>query len=435
MRTPAVPAHPAQFSFAAPEGTQLEPDVPVPSPDGTRIAFSARNAAGQTMVWIRHVGSTASQPVAGTEGTTGSVFWSPDGRWLGFFAEGTLKKVEPSGGPALNISRIQNNLGATWNRDNVIIVAPVNRTVLHRVPAGGGTPEPITSLNADRRENSHRWPHFLPDSRHFLFFAGGAPDTQGVLVGCGRSGADDVDARRLGRGIRSRPRAVCAGVDAHSSTIRSVGPRPRWRPGSPWRRRSCCRRACGLACGPAPPSPHLPPGSSPIGWKAAAGGELTWFDRSGKPVGVLSDADDQNLVDPELSPDGRRVLVSRTVERNTDVWLLDGGRLARLTTDPLDNEFPVWSPDGGHVAFVSTRNGQLGLYEIASGGAGPEKLLLESPVPKVLTDWSPDGRFLLYQSPIPNKGPDIFALALTPADTSFVVLDFGHAGNLWTVFP
>ena len=109
--------------------------------------------------------------MAGTDDVVGPPFWSPDGRWLGFFAGGRLKKVDPSGGPALNICTIQNNLGATWNRDNVIVVAPVNRTVLHRVSAAGGMLEPITALNAERRENSHRWPHFLPDGRHFLFTA------------------------------------------------------------------------------------------------------------------------------------------------------------------------------------------------------------------------------------------------------------------------
>ena len=122
-------------------------------------------------MWIRQVDSVALQRLAGTEDATGLPFWSPDGRYLGFFAQGKLKKIDPSGGPALNIGSMQNNLGATWSADNVIVVSPVNRTVLHRVPAAGGTPEPITTLNADRRENSHRWPHFLPDGRHFLFTA------------------------------------------------------------------------------------------------------------------------------------------------------------------------------------------------------------------------------------------------------------------------
>jgi len=153
QRPSTVPARGVLFTFMAPDETQLEIGAPVPSPDGTRIAFIARSTSGRRSIWIREIGSTTVRQLADTDDATGTPFWSPDGRWLGFFAQGKVKKVSLAGGPALTICVVQNLLGATWNRDNIIVLAPVNRTVLHKVSAAGGTPEPITVLSADRREN------------------------------------------------------------------------------------------------------------------------------------------------------------------------------------------------------------------------------------------------------------------------------------------
>src|SRR6185295_1857301 len=122
--------------------------------------------------------------------------------------------------------------------------------------------------------------------------------------------------------------------------------------------------------------------------------QLTWFDRSGKAVGVMGAIDDQNLLDPELSPDGKRVAVARTVEQNTDVWLFDAARTTRFTADAADDQFPIWSHDGTRIAFSSTRSGSMDLYQKASSGGGDEEIALASPVRKIVDDWSPDGRVL-----------------------------------------
>ena len=122
---------------------------------------------GHLRLWIRRVDSVAAHRLAGTEDVAGPAFWSPDSRFLGFFAQGKLKRIDPAGGPALNIASIQANLGATWGADNVIVVAPVNRTVLHRVPAAGGTPEPITTLNASARRTPTGGRTFFPTAVTF----------------------------------------------------------------------------------------------------------------------------------------------------------------------------------------------------------------------------------------------------------------------------
>jgi eukaryotic-like serine/threonine-protein kinase len=163
-------ADPVTFSFGAPAKTTLAPWAGVPSPDGRRIAFIAKDEAGQSSLWIRSLAAEVPQRIAGTEAASGP-FWSPDGRLVGFFAQGKLKKVDASGGPSQNICNALVDLGGTWSTSGDIVFAPANRTVLHRVAAAGGTPEPITKLNEQLHENSHRWPHFLPDGRHFLFTA------------------------------------------------------------------------------------------------------------------------------------------------------------------------------------------------------------------------------------------------------------------------
>jgi hypothetical protein len=147
-------------------------------------------------------------------------------------------------------------------------------------------------------------------------------------------------------------------------------------------------------------------------WRIAQKGRRdgnSWFDRSGKAVGVMGAIDDQNLLDPELSPDGRRVAVARTVEQNTDVWLFDAARTTRFTVDAADDQFPIWSHDGTRIVFSSTRSGSMDLYQKASSGGGDEEVALASPLRKIVNDWSPDGRVLLFHAPLPKGPPDLWA--------------------------
>ena len=115
---------------------------------------------------------------------------------------------------------------------------------------------------------------------------------------------------------------------------------------------------------------------------------------------------------PDLSPDGRRVAVNRTVQGNTDIWLLDGSRTTRFTFDPALDRFPVWSPDGSRIVFDSNRKGPRNLYIKPSSGAGSEELLVESPQDKLGVDWSADGRFIVYYSIDPQTGRDLWVLPL-----------------------
>jgi len=155
-----------------PEGTEFifvgDRTAPVEiSPNGTRLVFGATDMEGQRLLWVRALDASTSQPLAGTAGAT-YPFWSVDSRFIGFFAEGKLKKIEATGGPSQIICDAPDGRGGSWNREGTIIFSPTYNGPLYRVPATGGTPVQVTEL--DPHENTHRWPQFLSDGRHFLFF-------------------------------------------------------------------------------------------------------------------------------------------------------------------------------------------------------------------------------------------------------------------------
>jgi serine/threonine protein kinase len=140
------------------------------SPDGTRLVFSAKAVGAQPSLWVRRLDDARSEPIPGTEEAT-FPFWSPDGRFLAFFADGKLKKVDLAGGPVVTICEAERGVGGTWGRDGTILFAPTPSSPLFRVPSSGGKPAPVTKFDQKRPETMHRYPVFLPDGRHFLYAA------------------------------------------------------------------------------------------------------------------------------------------------------------------------------------------------------------------------------------------------------------------------
>jgi predicted Ser/Thr protein kinase len=144
---------------------------PAVSPEGLQIAFTARDSSGKSLLWVRSLDSPVPRAVAGTEDAM-YPFWSPDSKFIGFFAGGKLKKIEASGGPAFALCDAGDARGGTWNKDGVIVFEPHFRDPLFRVPATGGKAAPVTKFDESRRETTHRFPFFLPDGSHFLYLAG-----------------------------------------------------------------------------------------------------------------------------------------------------------------------------------------------------------------------------------------------------------------------
>ena len=419
QRPSSVPPHGVQFTFAAPDDMQLDVGAPIPSPDGTRIAFVARSASGRRSLWIREVGSAAVRQMPDTESAS-APFWSPDGRWLGFFAQGKVRKVSLSGGPALTICAIQNLLGATWNRDNMIVLAPVNRTVLHKVSAAGGTPEPITTLNADRKENSHRSPRFLPDGRHFLFTAR-SDVIENNLIYVGSLDSKDVKplvaaqsnaSYAAGYLLFAREGTLMAQrFDAATLTLSGEAMAVASRIGH---NTASSQAAFGVSSDGAVLAYQA-------GVRALA--NLTWFGRAGQKIGTIGP--ESNFADVRLSPDGKlaAVVVPDLDSGNRDIWLMDlrNGTTTRFTSNPANDWQMAWSPDSRRLAFASDRNGRSSVYIKGVDGAD-EELLIRLPDRGVFPkDWSKDGSILTLGIDSPGGIPSLAAMPLTGDRTPFAV--------------
>jgi Tol biopolymer transport system component len=381
----------SEFTLLAPEGSIA--GSAVPSPDGRLLAFIARRADDATSIWVRPVAELKALRLDGTEGASGQLFWSPDARSIGFFSVDKLKTVPAAGGPVVIVCPMTAHLGATWGRNDVILLAPVNRTSIHRVPASGGTPEPVTTLDTTR-ENSHRWPHFLPDGTHFLFTVrtDSAANNAVYLGSIGGGPVERLFATQSnaiyvepGYVLHVRDRTLLAQpFDARSLSVEGSA-RP-------------------VAAGVAQEAP-----SAVAAFSASADGSilsyrrgqgrtarLTWFDRTGHILGTLGPSAPYQAV--RLAPDGRRAAVDVIdVDHGTrDVWIVDsGGVLRRLTSHSATDWMPVWSPDGRSLVFASDRMGHSSLFRAPADGSASEQLLFRGVSGAFPNDWSPDGRHLL----------------------------------------
>jgi len=440
----AIPAvrHLREAQPSAPPETRLDIVTPATgnleslalSPDGRQIVFAVSDKGG-SQLWLRTLATTTAQPLAGTEGAT-FPFWKPDSRSIGFFAAGALKRLDLGGGAPQTVAAASAGRGGTWNADDIILFTPNTASPLVRVPASAGPPVAVTALD---RQNSHRFPSFLPDGRHFLFYAHGTPDTAGIHLGA-------LDAP----GTRRLTAADAAGVYLPAGP----GPAEAFRDGG-WllwvragtlvaQRLDLDRQA--LTGDPVTLAVSVVVDASvtlaavsasaggAVAYRAGAGRrqQLAWVDRSGKALGPLSAPYENALAGPRVSPDGHRVAVSRRVEGNSDIWLLDGTRPSRFTFDAAEDLTPVWSPDGTRIVFSSNRTGVYELYQKLTSGAGAEDLLLASPHTKMPADWSTDDRFLLYQSNDPQTGRDLWVLPMEGDRTpwAFLKTPFNeHAGK------
>ena len=364
------------------------------SPDGRQLVFAA-TAAATSKLWLRPLAETAAQPLAGTEGAT-LPFWAPDSRAIGFFADGKLKRLDlPGGTPQVLADAPGAAGGGTWNREGVILFSSIRLFHgLMRVPATGGTPTEVTSPAAG--ESDHRFPEFLPDGRHFLFFVqntGGQNLVSGVYLGSLDAGdthqlaSADTAASYASAGYLLFVRKgalVAVRFDAASGTLSGESTPVADEVGSDRGHGAFSVSATGLiAHRSAVRSRH----------------QLVWFDRHGKEMGSVGSPDENLLGVPELAPDGQHVAVARNVQKNMDVWLIDTARgvPSRFTFDPASDGGAVWAPDGSRLMFGSDQKSKYhDLFEKPASGARDEHLVFSSAADKFASDWSPDGQVLLY---------------------------------------
>jgi Tol biopolymer transport system component len=401
-RNPAEPGRLVRFQVPLPSGVAWSAvGMPVVSPDGSHIVFSGADVKQHnTLLFMRTMDSTAVQPMPGTEGAS-RPFWSPDSRQVAFYSAGRLKKIDLSGGAPMVLCETQGYLtgvSGTWGAEGTILFAA--QAGLFRVSMQGGVAKQLTHLDSANNESAHAYPQFLPDGKHFQFLVrGGRVEATGIYVG-------SLDDSRKTKVVTTDYNALFSPpgflVFARGETV--VAQRFDWKSG----------RLEGESVSLVPQVWTQPPSlaTSIAGFSISTTGILTyrpaefqatplvWFDRQGKRLDTIGEAAlDTN---PALSPDGKRLAVSRTGSSTSkrDVWTIDPLRRtgSRLTFDPADETNPVWSPDGSRIAFSSDRKGVRDLYVKPASGVGQEELLVQTSTSKSLLDWSPDGQTLLYHS-------------------------------------
>jgi Tol biopolymer transport system component len=382
------------------------------SPDGRQVVYVAPNGRG-TQLFARTMADPTPRALAGTSGAR-LPFFSPDGQWIGFFADGKLKKTQLAGGTPATIAAAPDGAGAGWGPKGTIVFAPTPYTGLFAVDDAGGTPRRVTTLDAASGDDVHWWPQVLPGGETVLFTIGAwSRETSEVAVVNLATGE-----RRLVERHASFARYVQAGPGAATGHLVFVrdgallaspfDPASLQAPGTP------VRVLDGVLAAQFDISPSGVLAYSP-GVGAAPDFSLVWVDRSGvsRPINELT----RGYEDLHLSPDGRRVAL--TIEEAgpdsaAHVWLADveRGTLERLTFEGFSRD-PVWSPDGTSIVFGSKRGEtEFGLYLQRLDGKASAELLWKSPTP-IWPDpqsWTPDSRTVVFSTKGAETGDDIWTV-------------------------
>lgn len=410
---PARSASRARFDIALPERLGFDwPDWPVVSPNGERLAFTARSE-GIRQLWVRLNDST-TVALPDTEGAA-YPFWSPDSRTLGFFAGGKLKRVDAGGGPVTIVTDGFSVGRGAWGRDGIMLFVPRPNGPIHAVPDRGGASRPVTALNTSRAETSHQVFRFLPDGRHFLYGASGSQPT--VYV----ASIDGAAVKEVLRGVTAatfvqpgyllfnRQQTLMAQPFDPIALEAQGTPQP-------------IAQIAGSAFWASDEGTlvYRPYGTSATG--------LVWIDRSGQRTGIVGPpAYYQQVV---LSPSGRRAAMQRidTDTGNPDIWTVDliTGIPSRLTLNPALDSDPVWSADERRIAFTTFRTGTgtVDVWDLVSGKEDPLFEMPPTEQPAPAADRQSSGSMT---SLAPARIPQGIALDDWTADGTLVVRTFGRA--------
>ena len=379
------------------------------SPNGHTVAIVGHpESERNNLLWIYEPGAQEATNLANTEGAS-FPFWSPDGRSLGFFAAGKLKKLNLAGGPVQTLCDASTGRGGTWNKDGVILFTPSGTlgVGLYRISASGGTPTQVTVPDKALNEDSNRWPMFLPDGIHYLYAAinlSGRRDLYSIYAGSLNSNEKRLLVRAKGNAAYAAPGYLLFYRD-QTLFVQHFDARKLELTGEPV---------------PILTDVQFFPRISEAIFSASSTGllvaqrsadsgasQVLWFDRKGQQIGVAMNPGIYGNI--MLSPNGRAVASDTTdpVSQNTDVWTydLDTRSAKRLTFDPALDSLPIWSPDGSRTVFASNRELKFDLYLKHSNGAQDEKVIPQDGPDRFPTDWSRDGKYVIY-----GRGPDLWFL-------------------------
>jgi len=393
------------------------------SPDGKTLAFVTTAVDGRKQIWLRSLAQMSAKPIAETEGAT-YPFWSPDGQNLGFFADGKLKVIDLRGGSPRVLADASSGRGGSWSRAGVILFAPNITSPIHRIPADGGKPEPVTTYDA-QTETSHRWPMFLPDGRHFVY-----------LSRAHTSGSREVG--RLMLASLDSPKASILIPDATNALYVEPGYLLYARSASlyAWRFDKKANRLEGQAIPVVSdklavwePKNFIPIAASDDGTliylpEPVRTTEMRWYDRQGRPLGAVGSAGLCRT--PRISPDGKKIayIQAESPQSPQDIWIrdLEFDRASRLTQQSGDYFAPAWAPDSDKLAFACQPKGVQDICETSLSGGGVPRVLFESNTWKTPGSWLPGGKGLLFDSQDPTTNEDLMLLPEGEGSKPTVVL-------------
>ncbi len=385
------------------------------------LAFTPRqDTTGTSKIWVRDLASTTAVALAGTEGA-GFTFWSPDSASVGFFAGGNLKRVDLGGGAPQTLCPASFGRGATWSQFNEIVFSPAPDAPLYRVNASGGVPRQLTSFDVRRRDNNHRWPHFLPDGRHFLFMIR-TPSSR-------ESGGDAVYVASVDAPEPKMVLNVSSNV-SYTDAGNLLYVRDQTLLAQPFNLRSLQLEGTPVVVSKERMQYH-PAGfalfsSSRTGVLAYGSGSrissILWVDRQGHAEPAISA--DADYLAPHLSADQKGILYGLPDEStgNQDQWLFDLSRHTsrRLTFNPKDEFAGVLTPDGKQLVYSSNRSGSPNLY-IKAIDSPDEKLLLGGLGTSFAESISPDGRTVLFRRLTSGTQNDIVAMPISGGPVTPIV--------------
>jgi Tol biopolymer transport system component len=417
LRAPE-PERQIKFQFEAPADLTFA-DEPRISPDGRMVAFYGTDAAGESTIWVRSLDSLEVRSLSGTESNADTrPFWSPDSRYVGFFAGGKLKKIAVDGGPAQTICD-SNGADGSWSRSGEILFDGGTTDPLRRVLASGGVPKPEVVLDAEAGEAALAWPEFLPDGRRFLYLVWDQDGESTLMLG----ELDSDEATELVE-VDSRVQYVDPGylvyVRENTLVAQAFDARSGEITGEPM---PVADEVGASGTGHAPFSASQE-GVLVYQSEGFSVRQLVWRNRSGHELGVVGDPELYGVM--SMSPDNTRMVVSvfDTEAEHRDLWVhdLERGTASRFTFDPATDINAVWSPDGSRIVFSSNRDGSYDIFLKDEAGGGDVEKLLSSEHAIHPADWSRDGRFLVYSVLAGGASWEIWALPVDPPGEPFAVV-------------
>jgi eukaryotic-like serine/threonine-protein kinase len=418
---PSPPARPLRFQVTGAPHRELLPDASAVSlsPDGQTLAMLATDSAFTTSIWIRRLDALKPRELPGTQNTT-VMFWSPDSRYLAFFAgDRHLSKIAISGGEPERICEVKAARGGTWNRNGIILLAPFSNGGIYRVAASGGEPVAITHPDSAHGETGNRFPDFLPDGKHFLFtgIPAGSDGKFGLYVGS-LEGGSPRPLMRVESGVTYCDPGWLLTTRDNVLVAQRFDARTRRLKGEP------------VTLGDIPSTGTFSGGSrisathtGMLGYVTSIlpAQRLAWMDLAGHETGIPGSPSGVYGY-TTISPDGRRALlgaVSDDFKGNVSLVDLERGVVSRLTPPTESASGPVWSPDGRRIAYLNESH-SLVVRSLVDGSS--RSFLASDPAYKTLAEWSRDGRYLLFERLDAASKWDVWLLPLEGDSTPRAVV-------------